>query len=121
MKNYTITVNGTVYDVTVEESTNGSQAEARPVPQKIQQAPIVEKSVSKPAGNGAAIETGAAGKVLKILVHPGDAVESGTTIAILEIMKMETPIVSSKSGIIESILVTVGEEVGTGAVIATLN
>ena len=109
MKNYTITVNGNVYDVTVEEtgSTSGAAAPAAP-------------AASAGAGN-IKIEAGAAGKVFKIEKKVGDAVKKGDTVLVLEIMKMETPVVAPEDGTVASIDVAVGDAVESGALLATLN
>ena len=114
MKNYTITVNGNVYDVTVEENTNGAPA-AAPAP-----APA-----AKPAAAGAAgsisITAGAAGKVVDVVAAPGTAVKKGDPVVVLEIMKMETPVVAPQDGTVASINVNVGDMVEAGALLATLN
>ena len=121
MKNYTITVNGVAYDVTVEEKTgvNNAPMMSAPIPQK---APV---AMSTPANNankgGIAVTAGAAGKVLKINVKPGDKVNAGDTIAILEVMKMETAVVTSDAGVIASIETKEGAMIEAGAPIVTLN
>ena len=106
MKNYTITVNGNVYDVTVEENTNGAPA-------------------AKPAAAGAAgsisITAGAAGKVVDVVAAPGTAVKKGDPVVVLEIMKMETPVVAPQDGTVASVDVAKGETVESGAVLATMN
>ena len=119
MKNYTITVNGNVYDVTVEETGSTSAPAAAP---RRAAAPV---AAPKAAASGAAgrvkIEAGAAGKVFKIEAKPGQAVKKGDTILILEIMKMETPVVAPQDGTVASIEVSVGDSVESGALLATLN
>ncbi len=109
MKSYTITVNGNVYDVTVEENGAGAAAPA---------------AAPAPAAGGAGnvkIEAGAAGKVFSIDSKPGAAVKRGDTILVLEVMKMETPVVAPEDGTVASIDVTVGQAVEAGALLATLN
>lgn len=126
MKNYTITVNGKVYDVTVEET--GSTGAAAPAPRRAAApaapAPAVTQA-AKPApagGEGSIkIEAGAAGKVFKLEKKAGDAVSKGDTILILEIMKMETPVVAPQDGTVATINVTVGDSVESGALLATMN
>lgn len=122
MKSYTITVNGNVYDVTVEE--NGSvSAPAAPAPRRAAAAPAAP--AAKPAAAAGAgsvkIEAGAAGKVFKIESSVGASVKKGDTILILEIMKMETPVVATEDGTVASINVSVGDMVEAGALLATLN
>lgn len=121
MKNYTITVNGNVYDVTVEE--NGTSAAALAAPKRTAAAPAAP--AAKPAANAGAgsikIEAGAAGKVFKLEKNVGDAVKKGDTVLILEIMKMETPVVAPQDGVVASVDVAVGDAVESGALLATLN
>ena len=115
MKNYTITVNGNVYDVTVEETGSTSGAAA---PRRTAAKPAAAAS----AGAGSIkIEAGAAGKVFKIEKKVGDAVKKGDTVLVLEIMKMETPVVAPEDGTVASIDVAVGDAVESGALLATLN
>ena len=120
MKNYTITVNGNVYDVTVEENTNGAPA-AAPAPRAAAPAPA---PAAKPAAAGAAgsisITAGAAGKVVDVAA-PGTAVKKGDPVVVLEIMKMETPVVAPQDGTVASVDVAKGETVESGAVLATMN
>ena len=122
MKNYTITVNGNVYDVTVEETGSTSAPAAAP---RRAAAPVAAPAAPKAAASGTAgsvkIEAGAAGKVFKIEAKPGQAVKKGDTILILEIMKMETPVVAPQDGTVASIEVSVGDSVESGALLATLN
>ena len=119
MKNYTITVNGNVYDVTVEE--NGASA---PVAAPRKAAATAAKAAAPKAAAGAGsikIEAGAAGKVFKIEAQPGTAVKKGDAVLILEIMKMETPVVAPEDGTVASIEVAVGDSVEAGALLATMN
>ena len=133
MKNYTITVNGNVYDVTVEEtgSTSGAAAPRRTAA-KPAAAPAGSLTADGPSAAPAApaasagagsikIEAGAAGKVFKIEKKVGDAVKKGDTVLVLEIMKMETPVVAPEDGTVASIDVAVGDAVESGALLATLN
>lgn len=124
MKSYTITVNGNVYDVTVEENAAGGAA-APAAPRKAA-APVAAPvaPAPAPAAGGAGnvrIEAGAAGKVFSIDSKPGDAVKRGDTVLVLEVMKMETPVVAPEDGTVASIDVTVGQAVEAGALLATLN
>ena len=120
MKNYTITVNGNVYDVTVEET--GSTSASTSAPKRV--ATPVAAPAAKPASAGAGsvkVEAGAAGKVFKIDAKVGDSVKKGDTLLVLEIMKIETPVVAPQDGTVASIDVAVGDQVESGALLATLN
>ena len=108
MKSYTITVNGNVYDVTVEE--NGAVS-----------APAAKPAAAAAGAGSVKIEAGAAGKVFKLEKSVGDAVKKGDSIMVLEIMKMETPVVATQDGTVASINVSVGDMVEAGALLATLN
>ena len=116
MKNYTITVNGNVYDVTVEEGASTGA----PVAAKAPAAPKAAPAASGAAGS-VKIEAGAAGKVFKVEAKVGQAVKKGDAVIILEAMKMEIPVVAPQDGTVASIDVAVGDAVEAGAVLATLN
>ena len=117
MKNYTIPVNGSVYDVLVEE---GASTGAAPVAKA---APKAAPKAAAPAGGAGSvkIEAGAAGKVFKIEASVGQAVKAGDAVVIVEAMKMEIPVVAPQDGTVASIDVAVGDAVEAGAVLATLN
>ena len=132
MKNYTITVNGKAYNVTVEE---GQTTQTTPV-QTQQAAPTAPKSsepkpdsakLPKPAvqGNGTAgsisITASVPGKISKIEASAGGSVKKGDSVVVLEAMKMEIPIVAPSDGVIAGINVTVGETVESGDVLATMD
>lgn len=113
MKNYTITVNGNVYDVTVEEgASTGAPVAAK--------APAAAPKAAGGAGS-VKIEAGAAGKVFKLEKKPGDAVKAGDAVVIIEAMKMEIPVVAPQDGTVASIDVAVGDAIEAGAVLATMN
>ncbi len=124
MKNYTITVNGSVYDVVVEEGqTSGAPVAAAPAAPKAAPkaaAPAPAAPVAGAAGS-IKIEAGAAGKVFKIEANVGQAVKKGDAVVIVEAMKMEIPVVAPEDGTVASINVAVGDAVEAGALLATLN
>lgn len=123
MKSYTITVNGNVYDVTVDENGSGMAAPVAPraaAPVAPKAAPVAPAPAAGGAGN-VKVEAGAAGKVFSIDSKPGDAVKRGDTILVLEVMKMETPVVAPEDGTVASIDVTAGQAVEAGTLLATLN
>ena len=124
MKNYTITVNGSVYDVVVEEGqTSGAPVAAAPAaPRAVPKA--APAPAAAPAAGGAAgsvkIEAGAAGKVFKIEANVGQAVKKGDSVVIVEAMKMEIPVVAPQDGTVASINVAVGDAVEAGALLGTV-
>ena len=123
MKNYTITVNGNVYDVVVEEgASTGVAPKAAPAAPKA--APKAAPAAAPKAAGGAGavkIEAGAAGKVFKIEASVGQAVKKGDPVIIIEAMKMEIPQVAPQDGTVASIDVAVGDACEAGSVLATLN
>ena len=112
MKNYIITVNGTAYEVTVEENENGAAAPAAP-----------KAAAAAPAGGAGKyrVEAGAAGKVFKVEASVGQAVKKGDAIVIVEAMKMEIPMVAPEDGTVVSIDCHVGDPVEAGTLLATID
>ena len=120
MKNYTITVNGNIYDVTVEEGAGTGAAPVKAAAPKAPAAPAPARKASAGAGS-VKIEAGAAGKVLRVEANVGQAVKKGDAVITLESMKMEIPMVAPQDGTVASIDVAAGDSVEAGRVLATLN
>ncbi len=123
MKNYTITVNGNVYDVVVEEGAGSGAAPVQTAaPKAVPKAtPKATAKASAGAAGSIKIEAGAAGKVFKLEKSVGQAVKKGDAVVILEAMKMEIPVVAPQDGTVASVDVAVGDSVEAGALLATLN
>ena len=129
MKNYTITVNGNVYEVTVEEGFTGAASAPKAAAPAPKAAPAAAPKAAAPAP--AAAPAGAAGavavtapmpgKILGVKASAGQAVKKGQVILILEAMKMENEIVAPQDGTVATINVAVGDSVEPGATLATLN
>ena len=121
MKNYTITVNGTSYDVTVDEK-GGSTAAAPAAAPVSAPAPAAAPAASAPAAGAGSIQVtaGAAGKVFKLDKNVGDQVKKGETVITIEAMKMEIGCVAPEAGTVASINVSVGDPCENGTVLATL-
>ena len=122
MKNYTITVNGNVYNVTVEEGQTSGAPAAAPVTAP-KAAPAAAPKAAAPAASAGSVKVtaGAAGKVFKVEASVGQAVKAGDPVIILEAMKMEIPVVAPQDGTVASIDVAVGDAVEAGATLASLN
>ena len=122
MKNYTITVNGNVYNVTVEEGQTSGAPAAAPVaaPKAV---PAAAPKAAAPAASAGSVKVtaGAAGKVFKVEASVGQSVKAGDPIVVLEAMKMEIPVVAPQDGTVASIDVAVGAAVENGDVLATMN
>ena len=122
MKTYTITVNGNVYNVTVEEGQTSGAPAAAPVAAP-KAAPAAAPKAAAPAASAGSVKVtaGAAGKVFKVEASVGQAVKAGDPVIILEAMKMEIPVVAPQDGTVASIDVAVVDAIDSGAVLATLN
>ena len=122
MKTYTITVNGNVYNVTVEEGQTSGAPAAAPVAAP-KAAPAAAPKAAAPAASAGSVKVtaGAAGKVFKVEASVGQAVKAGDPVIILEAMKMEIPVVAPQDGTVASIDVAVGDAVEAGATLAFLN
>ena len=121
MKSYRITVNGNVYDVTVEETTGNEVTAAT---QAHAPAPALQPVKTQlPVSNAGSVEikSSVPGKIIAVKVSQGQVVKAGDTVVILESMKMEIPVVAPQDGTIASIAVSQGNEVENGAVLATMN
>ncbi len=126
MKNYRITVNGTAYDVAVEELGAGTVPAAAPVATPVA-APVAAAPApaAAPAASGSAgsvvVSSPMPGKILGVKANVGAAVKQGDVILVLEAMKMENEVVAPQDGTIASINVSTGDSVEAGDTLATLN
>ena len=118
MKNYTITVNGNVYDVTVEEGTGSTAGAAKAATPKAA-APKAAPKAAAPAGAQGAVKVNAPmpGKILKVNVDAGTAVKKGDVLLVLEAMKMENEIVAPHDGAVKAISVDKGQNVNPGEIL----
>ena len=119
MKNYTITVNGNVYNVTVEEGTTTGVVQAPAAAPKA--APAAPKAAAPAGAQGSVVVTAPMpGKILAVKANAGQAVKKGDVIMVLEAMKMETAITARMSGTVSEILVKEGETVKGGQLILVI-
>ena len=123
MKNYTITVNGNVYDVTVEEGASTGAVSAPAAPKAAPKAAAAP--AAKPAATGTAgsvkINAPMPGKIVDVKVKVGDAVQKGQTVLVLEAMKMENEICAPQDGTVATVECSVGDSVETGKVLVSMN
>ena len=117
MKRYTITVNGTAYDVTVDEAGSAPAAPVAAAPA----APAPAAPAASGAEGAVKIDAPMPGTILDVKVSAGSSVESGQVLCILEAMKMENDIVAPQAGTISSVNVNKGDSVEAGQVIITMN
>ncbi|MBQ9935840.1 MAG: biotin/lipoyl-binding protein [Lachnospiraceae bacterium] len=125
MKNYRITVNGTAYDVAVEELGAGAApAVATPVaaaPAPASPAPVAPAPAASGAAGGITVSSPMPGKILSVKASVGQTVKKGDVILVLEAMKMENEVVAPEDGTIATINVAANDSVEAGDTLATLN
>ena len=110
MKKYRVNVNGTVFEVEIEEMTGAPAAPAAaPAP----------AAPAAPAG-GEKITAPMPGNILAVNVSNGSAVKKGDVLMILEAMKMENEIMAPCDGTVTSVSVTKGAAVESGALLCTI-
>ncbi|ASQ90648.1 biotin attachment protein [Prosthecochloris sp. GSB1] len=110
--NYTVTVDGRAYNVTVAEGSGAVQS-VSPAPS----AAAPAQAAAETQGDGSPVEAAMPGSVVAIEVEVGDSVSEGDDVMIIEAMKMESPVKAPKSGKVVSIEVAPGDTVATGDVL----
>ena len=121
MKNLRITVNGTAYDVQVEE-LGGSSAPVAAAPAAAA-APTPAAKPAAPAGAAGSVVVAAPmpGTVVNVVVSAGQSVKAGDDLVFIEAMKMETPVKAPQDGVVATVDVAKGESVDSGKTLVTLN
>jgi len=131
MKAYSITVNGTVYDVEVEEKGGVAAAPRAAAPKaapkaapaaapKAAPAPAAAPAAAPVAAGATTVSAPMPGKVLSVNVKAGDAVKSGDVLLILEAMKMQNEIMAPQDGTVADVRVSAGQTVNTGDVMVVM-
>lgn len=125
---FKIAVNGTQYDVAVEELTEGASQlmpkyNAAAPAQTVSQSPVSTPAAfaPPPAAAGAGDQCAQMGGVIvQVLVKEGQNVNEGDRLMELEAMKMKVPVIADRSGPVSRILVKAGEAVVSGQPLATV-
>lgn len=116
---YTINVGGQSYVVEVEEGgdiTGMVPVQGGAAPAAAGAAP----AAAAPAGGGEPVPAPLAGNIFKVIATPGQAVQEGDLLLILEAMKMETEVRAPRAGTVGTISVSVGDSVAVGDTLMTL-
>ena len=123
MKKYNITVNGTTYEVTVEEIVSGQDTTvpASPAVSVPKTAPAVVKNTPSASAGSIPVKAPMPGNIVKVNVRQGDKVKSGDVLCVLEAMKMENDIVAPSDGTIASVDCAKDASVTTDAILFTMN
>lgn len=121
MKKYRVNVNGTVYEIQLEEITGADAQVAPTAPATPAPTPAAAPAAVATAPAGAeAVNAPMPGTILDVCVSVGDVVKAGQTVMILEAMKMENEIAAPKAGKIASINVNKGATVESGVLLYTI-
>ena len=112
MKKYRVNVNGTVYEVELEEMTGAPAAApvAAPAP----------SAAAAPAAGGEKVTSPMPGTILSVNVAAGDAVKRGQVLMILEAMKMENEIMCPCDGKVASVNTSKGSSVESGTLLCVI-
>ena len=118
MKEYRVTVNGQVYQVSIEEvgtNTPAPKPTAAPagVP-SVQTTPAPQATQVPKTAEGYSVTAPMPGAILEIAVNEGQTVQAGEVVLLLEAMKMENEIIAPVSGNIKKIVTSKGATVNTG-------
>jgi biotin carboxyl carrier protein len=125
---YKVTLNDRVYEVEVEQGqamlldeyqltapAAPAAPAAAPAPAAPAAAPVAAAAPAGALAAGEAVKSPMPGNVLKILVSQGQQVKEGDVLIILEAMKMENEVVSTRAGTVAQIVVSQGAVVETGS------
>jgi biotin carboxyl carrier protein len=114
MKKYRVTVNGTAYEVELEELTGAAPAAAPAAP-----AASAPAAAPAPAG-GEQVSAPMPGTILSVNVAAGDTVKRGQVLMILEAMKMENEIMCPRDGKVVSVNTSKGAAVESGTLLCVI-
>ena len=120
---YKVSVEGREFEIRIETPTTA--VPTVPSVESVRIAPTTSRPTTPspapvPAAGGNVITAPISGKVLKVLVKPGDTVEPKTVVLTLESMKMELEVYAGRSGKVKNVLVKPGDSVRTGQPVVEL-
>ena len=118
MRNFLVNVNGTQYEVAVEEIDGKAAPAAKPAPAAAPVAAPVAKAAA--VAGGTTVTAPMPGTILGVNVKEGEAVKAGQTIFVLEAMKMESDVVPPVDGTVRGISVAKGASVSAGDLLCSI-
>lgn len=119
MRSFLVNVNGTQYQIEVEEIEAGSKA-AAPKAEPVKAAPKAEPAAAVSTGS-TAVNSPMPGNILSVNVAVGDTVKAGQVLMVLEAMKMENEILAPKAGKVAAVNVAKGVAVSAGQVLCSID
>lgn len=121
MKKFSVTVNGTVYDVEVNEVKAGGAAPApaaapapKAAPAPAPAAAPAPKAAAPVAAGATTVKAPMPGKILSVAVSAGQAVKKGDLLIVLEAMKMQNEIYAPQDATVSEVRVSANQTVATG-------
>ena len=120
MKNLRITVNGTAYDVVVEELGTSAAPAAKPAAVPAPAAKPAAAPAAPAVQGGVKIDAPMPGTIVSVAVSNGQSVKKGDVLVVLEAMKMENEIFAPQDGVVASVSCAKGETVDSGKTLITL-
>ena len=112
MKKYRVNVNGTAYEIELEEMTGQMPAAS---------APVSAAPADAPASGGENVTAPMPGTIVSININPGTMAKRGEVLMILEAMKMENEILSPCDGKILSVNTSKGATVQSGTLLCVID
>ena len=119
MKAYKVTVNGTVYEITLEV-VDKSEIKTPAAPVVAPTPAAAPAPVAAPAAGATSITAPMPGTILKVNVTNGQTVKKGDVLMVLEAMKMENEIMAPADGTVSAVSVSAGASVESGAVLCAI-
>ncbi len=121
MKKYRVNVNGTSYEIVIEEIDASAVKPAPPAPPPAAApTPVATPAPAAAPAGAEAVNSPMPGTILAVNKNVGDTVKSGDVVMILEAMNMENEIMGARDGKVTSVNLTKGATVNSGDVLFTI-
>ena len=121
MRKFIVNVNGTSYEVEVEEISGAEAGKAAKEAASKTAQPKAQSAAPALSGSEKTITAPMPGNIMSVNVKPGDSIKSGQVLLVLEAMKMENEIMAPQDGKVVSVNVQKGSQVNTGDLLVAYN